>query len=115
MAARCCWSTSCRVSARQPWSIARAEAGRERAGEGTTTGIVVATVARSRLVVDDGRCFRNPDRGRAALVDLAGLDLRGGVSGVDGAVLRRQGFPAIAATSGLRPADRAVGARARRN
>ena len=38
---------------------------------------VVAAVARSGRLGDDGGCFCHPDRAVAALVDLAGRDLRG--------------------------------------
>ena len=39
-----------------------------------------------RRLGDDGGYFRHPDRAFAALVDVAGRDLRGRVAGLDGAV-----------------------------
>jgi rfaE bifunctional protein nucleotidyltransferase chain/domain len=88
-AAKCCWSISCPASARHRWSSAHAETRRERAGEGVGAGMVVAAaaaVAGPGRVVDELRRFRDPDRRYAAVVDLAGLDLRGSLAGLDGAL-----------------------------
>src|SRR5450631_448258 len=98
----------CPASARPRWSIAPAEARRERGGEGVDTAAAVAIVVGSGRVVDDGRCFRHPDRIFTAVVDDAGRDFRGGHTGFDGAVPRRQGLPAIAEAPGMRPADRVL-------
>src|SRR5260370_26885819 len=108
MAAKCCWSTCCRASARRRWSIARAEARRERGGKGVSASVVVETVARSGRLVDDGGYFRHPDRLFTALVDDVGRDLRGRIPRLDGAVPRRQGFSAIAEAAHIYPADCAL-------
>src|ERR1700738_5352006 len=100
-AAKCCWSMSCRASAPPRWSIARAEARRERGGEAISGGAVVGTVAGSRRMGGYGGCLRDPDRRFAALVDDAGRDLRGRVPGLHRAVLRRQSFLATANASDL--------------
>ena len=55
MAAKCCWSTSCPVSARHRWSIARAEARRERGGD----------ASRCRRCLASGGAIRPPGRPRS--------------------------------------------------
>src|ERR1700731_3825975 len=108
MAAKCCWSMYCRVSARPRWSIARAEPRREREGKRADWSVVVAAVAGSGRVVGDIGYFRHPDRGFAALVDIAGRDLYGRIPGLAAAVPRLHGLAAIAEASGLRPAGGAL-------
>ena len=76
----------CRVLARVRWSSRLAEARRERFGETVRAGVVVEIVAGSGHVVDDVRCFRDPGRGLAALVNDAGRDLCVCVPGLAGPV-----------------------------
>src|ERR1700694_3386734 len=115
MAAKCCWSPSCQVSARPRWSIARAEAKRERRGGGAGGRAVVEVTAGSSCLDHDLGFFHYPDRAFTALVDIAGGDLCGPGARCDGAFLRCEGFPAIAEPSDFHFPARAVCAGGGRN
>src|SRR6266404_2719485 len=109
MAARCCWA-----SARpRLWIVHGAR--HDRGGKRVSGGMAGETLAGSGRLRNHGGCFRYPDRCLAALVDNVGCDLRGCVHPLDGAVTRREGFPAIAEASDLRLAYCAVCARGSRN
>ena len=62
-------------------------------------------LARPGGLGEDGGYLRGSDRALAAVVDLAGRHLRGGVAGDGGADARRQGFHGIAQAPDLRAAD----------
>src|SRR5690349_11655282 len=112
MAARYCWSTFCRASARLHWLIARGEASREHHRARAVHRTVVAALAQSRsLDHHDGRLLHS-GCAFTALVDLAGRDLCRCGAVVYDAVLRRRGVSAIASASGFAAPGRFVRPRA---
>src|SRR5271169_6156034 len=108
MAARCFWSTSCRVSARQRWWTARGEANRERCGARVRRRAVVEALAGSGRLGQGHRYLLHPGCPCAAVVDVPDGDLHRRGDCYDGALLRREGLPAVVESSDIASASRIV-------